>query len=770
MQCSFIKILPGRHGLRWGLAVLLLVVRPALGTPAGPPDDICKLLGGRSDRGFAGRPGNLYAEVGGGARLIYMAADLSVKSKLLQGTVMEWRPDYVQLQPGPLAGPGGRAVTGLAAEKYCWIGPRDTLLVEHVLHSSAAQDQQVRFTFDLDGVAVVKSVDGGLVFQVTGGYPRSVLPQFGGVLAATHPIAYTNGLVQVDIDVPSGKSVSCVLALGLGPEASKVKQAAAAACREDARQESTRYWNHTLTQGIPRFACSDAYLQKLYYFRWWSLLTKLNLGGYGRWSKPLAREGTVSFNALITYSGSPNTLDLRWLRSPDWAYGNVQSFYENLNEGKLANHIYPDRLDGDVANHGPSLKGPPIDFPYHNFLVKALADIYALHPDKERLRHLWPALQQATSLYEHELDADHNGLYETYPWSNITGEEFGARFLYLHPFDQLLSYDRQWRPKDDDDAAQAADRIEGGVVLRPGLKLARTAAEMNHQIEHDLHYRQETVDENCYAYADMQAMAAIAEILGERSARDRWRASAEKTRQEILTRLWDPDTGFFYDRDGATKERSLVKSPTGFYPFWAGIGAKEHLAIFKHLFNPAEFWTPYPVPTISMDYPKLAELRKLGWTYWNWNNWPMTTCHVVDAAARAAKELDPSLTPGAAEFLRKYTMVHFINGDLQRPCISEHFDPITGQPNAPDLDYAHSYFIDLVLRHVAGIEVSPLNNVVCIHPLNLDLKHFEFARVVVKQHDLGVRWQDGTLTVTVDGRVAATQAGLAPLTLPLGRP
>jgi hypothetical protein len=749
-------------------AVLVFVA--AIRCPATEaPEDICKLLGGRSDRGFAGRPGNLYAEVGNSERLIYMAEDLSVKSSLMKGSIIEWRPDYVQLQPSPLVGPTGQALEGISAQKYCWIGPRDTLVIEHALRNSGSAEQTVRFTFDLRGIAEVKPMDGRLVFEISGGYPQTVLPRFFGALAATHPVTFSNGLCQMDVAVSAGQSVECVVSLGFGPVLAEAEQAAAA-CRADARKESTSYWNQMLTTGIPRFACSDPYLEKLYYFRWYSLLTKLNIGGYGRWSKPLAREGTVGFNSLITYSGSPSTIDLRWLRSPDWAYGNVQSFYENLHQGKLANHIYPDHLDGDGANRAPGLKGSPIDFPYHNFLVKALADIYALHPDKEKLRQLWPALQQATSLYESELDADHDGLYETYPWSNITGQEWGARFLYFHPFDKLLRYDRKWRPKNDADAAQTADNIERSVVLRPGLQMARTAAEMSKQVEADVHYRQETLDENSYAYVDMTAMAAIAEILGDAKASRKWQASAEKTRKMILAKLWDSKTGFFYDRDGVTKEWSLVKTPTSFYPFWAGIGTKEHLPIFKHLFNLAEFWTPYPLPTVSMDYPKLAELRKLGWTYWNWNNWPMTTCHVVDAEARAAKDLDPSLTPGAAELLMKYTQVHFIDLDLKRPCVSEHFDPITGRPNAPDLDYAHSYFIDLLMRHVAGIEASPLKDSIRIHPLNLGLTRFGVPNARVKGHDLGVCWQDSQLTVTVDGKVAARQNTLAPLTLRLRNP
>ena len=752
-----------------GMLAALVLMAEIRCSAAEAAQDICRLLGGRSDRGFAGRPGNLYAEVGKSERLIYMAEYLSVKSSLMKGSIVEWRPDYVQMHPGPLAGLTGQALEGITAEKYCWIGPRDTLAIEHVLRNSTAAELAVRFNFDLRGVAEVKPIDGRLVFEVSGGYPQAVLPHFFGALAATHRVTFTNGLCQMDVAVPAGQTVECVVSLGFGPVLKEAEQAASAGCA-DTRHESTGYWNRMLTTGIPRFACSDPYLEKLYYYRWWSLLTKLNIGGYGRWSKPLAREGTVGFNSLITYSGAPSTLDLRWLRSADWAYGNVQSYYGNLHEGKLANHIYPDRLDGDVANRAPSLKGPPIDFPYHNFLVKALADIYALHPDKEKLRQLWPALQQATSLYDNELDADHDGLYETYPWSNITGQEWGARFLYFHPFDKLLSYDRKWRPKDDEDAARRADNIERSVVLRPGLKMARTTAEMKKQIEEDVHYRQETLDENSYAYADMTAMAAIAEILGDAKTRQKWQAAAERTRKMILAKLWDSKTGFFYDRDGATKEWSMVKTPTGFYPFWAGIGTKEHLAIFQHLFNPAEFWTPYPVPTAPMDYPKLAELRKLGWTYWNWNNWPMTTCHVVDAAARAAKEFDASLAPGAAELLMKYTKVHFMGLDLKRPCISEHFDPLTGRPNAPDLDYAHSYYIDLLMRHVAGIEASPLKDTIRIHPLNLGLERFEVANARVKGHDLGVRWQDGKLTVTVDGKVAARQNNLAPLTLRLRHP
>ena len=115
----------------------------------------------------------------------------------------------------------------------------------------------------------------------------------------------------------------------------------------------------------------------------------------------------------------------------------------------------------------------------------------------------------------------------------------------------------------------------------------------------------------------------------------------------------------------------------------------------------------------------------------------------------------------------KYTKVHFIDGDLKRPCVSEHFDPITGQPNSPTLDYAHSYYIDLIMRHVVGIEADPLSDEIRIHPLDLGLERFEARNIRVKGHDLTVTWKRGEFAVSVDGKAAATAPKLTPLKLRL---
>ena len=56
-----------------------------------------------------------------------------------------------------------------------------------------------------------------------------------------------------------------------------------------------------------------------------------------------------------------------------------------------------------------------------------------------------------------------------------------------------------------------------------------------------------------------------------------WGAAAQRTRDLVLNPLLDPAAGFFYVLVAVTKDWPLFKSPTGFYPFWAGIGQRNHL-------------------------------------------------------------------------------------------------------------------------------------------------------------------------------------------------
>src|SRR5439155_5020108 len=156
---------------------------------------------------------------------------------------------------------------------------------------------------------------------------------------------------------------------------------------------------------------------------------------------------------------------------------------------------------------------------------------------------------------------------------------------------------------------------------------------------------------------------------------------------------------------------SPYKAAVGFYPFLCDIASKEHLpAIYKHLLNPEEFWTEYPVPASSLDDPFFsAEAEWKGKRMscpWNGRVWPMTNSHVAEALARAALTLDASLKPHAADLIHRFIKLMFFDGDPERPNCFEHYNPSPGAPSAYRGidDYQHSWVIDLMVKYLVGLQ------------------------------------------------------------------
>jgi putative isomerase len=130
----------------------------------------------------------------------------------------------------------------------------------------------------------------------------------------------------------------------------------------------------------------------------------------------------------------------------------------------------------------------------------------------------------------------------------------------------------------------------------------------------------EGVDLNCYLARELSAMALVARWLGQEHDAQAYTRLMEERANRIRTLLWDEEDGFFYDRNarsgealmsrhagwasmvnGEQVERIKVKSAAGFTTLWSGVATPEQARrmVFEHLFNPREFWTPYPVAALA---------------------------------------------------------------------------------------------------------------------------------------------------------------------------
>ena len=130
----------------------------------------------------------------------------------------------------------------------------------------------------------------------------------------------------------------------------------------------------------------------------------------------------------------------------------------------------------------------------------------------------------------------------------------------------------------------------------------------------------EGVDLNCYLVRELRAFSILASLLGRSDLADSYRRKADEKAECIRRLLWDDTDGFFYDRNhrfdqplksnhagwaaavnASSQEKIPVKSVSGFAALWAGVASPEQAErmVREHLFNPLEFWTPYPAPALA---------------------------------------------------------------------------------------------------------------------------------------------------------------------------
>ena len=471
--------------------------------------------------------------------------------------------------------------------------------------------------------------------------------------------------------------------------------------------------------GVPGLRCSDPFLEAAWDHRWYALKLLEGGGGHGRQLYPSVGEGPGYFRVPISYSGHAHMRDLRWRHDPAVARGTLRNFIANqLEDGSFPGRIYHHtdrRSDFYLADWGGA--------------VMALDQV---HPDAAFLEEVYEPLTRYAEWFDRERDQEGSGLYDVVTHFE-TGQEFMSRYMAVH---------------------SEADTV--GWVENIRLK---------------------AVDATVYMYRLKRALARIAEMLEMHGDATGWDAGADRIAEAVRTVMWDPDDQWFSDVDPRSMERTGVKAAVGFYPFMTDIAGKEHLpALWEHLLDPDKFWTPWPVPATSADDPWFdPDARWKGKRMncpWNGRVWPMTNSHVFEALALASRTLDKSLTPHLADFLIRFVLMLFTDGDPERPNTFEHYHPYTGQAcfyRGVD-DYMHSWLNDLIVRFAVGFQLPPPESGeadLTIDPLDLGLEQFTCRGIPFRGRILDVVSIDDRISVSIDGRTAVEGPLGEPLTLNL---
>lgn len=484
-------------------------------------------------------------------------------------------------------------------------------------------------------------------------------------------------------------------------------------------------------ENTPEFECSDVLLNKTWLYRLFILRHNLADPKFGYLKHILFYEGRShkmskkpfqpkgwEFSKMIPLSTPMNILDARWFKDPSFCEGILRNLKDNQDEDGFFSVTLTNRHLHSFAN----------------FNGWAAYQFYLIHRNKELVMEILPSMKRHVDGWMSKLGNEKDSLIIEYIHQH-TGKEYQPSYWYFHGF-----------PKDCKDKSQYTP-----------LK---------------------RVDRSVYHYFNLQGVIRLCEEVGDPDA-EKYKLISEKLKHDILTKMWDEDTKFFYDLHFETDEKAMVKNIVGFYPYWARITGDEHDRGWEHLFSD-EFNTGCPFPSVSTDCP--AYQAEGGWQgifikgrngcVWDGPTWPYTNCIVLDALAEESKNSGHRFDKQFAKFLKEYSFLHYTGRDINRPYLVEHYNSRTGEPLSDEVDYNHSYYIDLIIRHVVGLEVG--KDKITLNPVDIGLDYFILDNLTICGMDIKVSYKrpgfkggrsdipEGYM-LHVNGKICSRSAGLEKL-------
>ena len=462
---------------------------------------------------------------------------------------------------------------------------------------------------------------------------------------------------------------------------------------------------------VPVFDSDDSVLNRTWWYRWFLLRhnycrpdTGFLRHGYfseGRSHKasktPYSFQGH-EFTQLIPLSTPMHLMDARWKRHGEECEETVRSLLDSMDEQGYFSLTAIDR-------HGTH---------YGNFAQWAVYAYFLIHPSVELVRSILPDMKRSFYAVVAGQRTEKDILPVCYDHRR-TGKEYQPSFWYFTGYPET--------PQDNSTF----------------LPLKR-------------------VDLACCLYLNALGLARLCAMAGDEEE-SRFYETAQEMKRLILDKMWDEEDQFFYDLHFMTEERAKVRCITGFDPFAAGLTDEQHIRALDSLLSAEGFSTGDAFASVSRDAPVYEPQG--GWKghffkgrngcVWDGPSWPFTTSVALDALAKQSKRFGHRWDGAFAERFGQYILEHYQGHDTKRPYLVEHYDCETGEALSDEPDYLHSYFIDLVMRHIVGLEIDETG--VRLDPMDVGLKRFSLEGAFAAGHMVDVFWdaRDG-YRMLIDGK------------------
>ena len=318
---------------------------------------------------------------------------------------------------------------------------------------------------------------------------------------------------------------------------------------------------------------------------------------------------------------------------------NVRSLFHQQESNGFVGHmifwkqVLPNRIT-DVLQARPTLQTlrphmsalvqPPL-------IAQALKRLHEVSGDKLFLFEMLPKVVKWHDWLARNRDLDGDGLI-----SIISPFESGID--WKPAFDDVVGYRAQVTPK-----GLFISELYWRVVLKVDASNVFRKYDLREHKRHAAFLVKEVAFNTIYA-CDLRALSALCAAVDLPDRAAHYQRSAERVGSAILRLMYDDETAAFYDVRTGTNATLKVLTAMSLFPLLLPETPKEMAAevVRRHLSNPEEFASDYPIPSVSMSersfYPKETFALWRGPT-WPVINWFLFRCLGTKGFEREANEL-----------------------------------------------------------------------------------------------------------------------------------
>lgn len=275
-------------------------------------------------------------------------------------------------------------------------------------------------------------------------------------------------------------------------------------------------------------------------------------------------------------------------------------------------------------------------------------------------------------------------------------ENTGDKAFVEEMFDKLYKYHQWWYTDRDHDKNGVCEygSTDGTLIaaawesgMDNGVRFDE-AEMLKNEPENAWSMNQENICLNSFLYAEKGYLAKMAQMLGKNELADKLTQEAKALKEHIQTKMFDPETGFFYDTRIGTGEFIKVMGAECWLPLWAGIATPEQAhQVLDKMLDPTKFNSTVPLGTLEISHLRFRPTRG----YWRGPVWIDQVYFGVMGLRKYGFDKEADM------FVRKY--IANAQGLLTDGPIHENYNPLTGETlNCPNFSWSSAVTLRMLLN------------------------------------------------------------------------